>query len=123
MLFVFVLDHRSDVKQLLNGSILDLLIRVVEQLIHQAEDLSCSNHLLLLRALLLDKLDEWNELIQQGQLNLMVLLCQVLQRHDQPLHQESFLNVIGEVHQALSEVKLVVLVEVLDLLLDHVRGS
>lgn len=64
MLFIIILNYGSDVKQDINCLVLNLLIFVIEQLIKHSEYLVGSFVLLSLCALLLHKLDKWDELVQ-----------------------------------------------------------
>lgn len=82
MLFVFVLDHISDIQKLLDGSVSNDLGWIVEEVVKQSEDLPGRNLLFRLRALLLDKLDEWDELLEESNLDFRVFLGQDVERHD-----------------------------------------
>lgn len=123
VLFVLVLDDVSDIKQFLNGSVSYDLGWVVQEVVQESEYLPGSHLLFGLRALLLHQLNERNELLEEGDLDFRVLLGQDVQRHNKPLDQVSLLDDVGDVHQSLHEIQLVIRVEVFDVVLDRLgRG-
>lgn len=60
---VIILHNSPDVQKNINGFIFDLLIFVIQQLVEHPKDFSSSLVLLSLCALLLHKLDKWDELV------------------------------------------------------------
>ena len=71
--FIIILDNSSDVKQNIDGLILDLFILVVEQLVKHSENFIGSFILLDLRAFFLHKLDQWDKLVEKSYLNFALL--------------------------------------------------
>lgn len=126
MLLVVILYHGSNIEQDVDSLVFHLLLLVVEQVVQYLEYLLGGLVLLQLRALLLHKLDHGNELVQQGYLDLGALSSKQRETHHQAFDQPPLLYLVGEVHQTLREIELVVLIEVLDvglnglLTLEHV---
>ena len=63
MFLVIVLHHSPNIQKNINGLIFDLLVFVIKELIKHPEYLTSSLVLLSLCALLLHKLDKWDELV------------------------------------------------------------
>ena len=119
---VIILHNSPDVQKNINGFIFDRFIFVIQQLVKHPKDFSGSLVLLSLCALLLHKLDKWDELVQQSNLDLCDLAGQDVQRHHQTVNEESLFNFVCEVHQALCEIKFVIVVEILYIGLDRLLG-
>ena len=64
MLFVIILHDCSDIKQNIDSFIFNGLFRIIKQHVKHLEDLTISLILLNLRALFLNELNQWNELVQ-----------------------------------------------------------
>jgi len=123
VIILLLLDDVADIWEGLNSLISDLLSRVVEHLIQQRKNGPDCLIIAFLAILLSDESDQRDKLVQQGTFNVLVLLLgKEFQVWKKTLGEEPAVDLIGKVEKTLSELKLLLLVWLLDELTDLLIG-